>query len=137
MSRLSITMCLVAFYFSLSTIGGEGQSLMTSFAHTLEVYWESYLTFPNDAKTCKLSKRGNRSNWIPNGKLKRSVATLPFGFDLVTFNSFIHNKLPARAKCGSRKVLIWPAKLKILCFQLVFLINAPFEWVKRSDFGSW
>ncbi len=80
MTRLSLTMCLLAFY-SLSSTFVEGQSLMTSFTHTLEVYWESYLTFPNDAKTCKLKKR--RSNWIPNGKLKRSASTIPFGFDLV------------------------------------------------------
>ena len=95
-------MYLVAFYLSSSTISGEGQSLMTSFTHTLEVYWESYLTFPNDAKTCKSSKRRNSSNWIPNGKLKRNAATLPFGFDLVKFNSFIHNKRPAGQ--------MWPAK---------------------------
>ena len=42
-----------------------------------------------------------------------------------------------RAKCGPRKLLILPAKSKILCFKLYFLINAPFEWVKTYHFGPW
>ncbi len=34
-----------------------------------------------------------------------------------------------RAKCGPRKLLIWPAKPQIVFSLLVSLIKTPFEWV--------
>jgi hypothetical protein len=35
-----------------------------------------------------------------------------------------------RAKCGPRKLLIWPSKPQILFSLLVSLIKTPFEWIK-------
>jgi len=35
-----------------------------------------------------------------------------------------------RAKCGPRKLLIWPPNLQILFNLLFTLIKTPFEWVK-------
>ena len=43
----------------------------------------------------------------------------------------------ANCNCGSRKLLIWPTKVKMLCFKVVFLMNAPSEWVKTYRFGPW
>ena len=40
-----------------------------------------------------------------------------------------------RAKCGPRKLVIWPAKPIFLCFHLVCSRETPFERVKRYNFG--
>ena len=69
---------------------------------TVEVYWESYLGFPNDAKSCKLKTRSNqikldqtRSNWIEEERIRRNAFDIPFGIELVSiYKTFI----PLRAK---------------------------------------
>ena len=43
----------------------------------------------------------------------------------------------SRAKCGPRKLFIWPAQTKILFLHLVSLIETSFEWVKNDLFGPW
>ena len=68
----------IAFYSFVS-----GVSLSTTVPRTVEVYWESYLGFPNDAKSCKLK---TRTNWIEEERIRRNAFDMPFGIELVSIS---------------------------------------------------
>ena len=80
-------MLLLKFLVTISVVSATTFSFTASAAATsslrrqptLEVYWESYLTFPNDRKSCRQR--------LEQKKVKRSPVnpkTVPFGFDLVS-----------------------------------------------------
>ena len=83
----------IAFYSFVS-----GVSLSKTVPRTVEVYWESYLGFPNDAKSCKLK---TRSNWIEEERIKRHAFDIPFGIELVSISkTFITDMVLAQEKMG-------------------------------------
>ena len=66
-----------------SFVSGVSLSTETTVPQTVEVYWESYLGFPNDAKSCKLK---TRSNWIEEQRIRRNAYDIPFGIELVSIS---------------------------------------------------
>jgi hypothetical protein len=86
-------LCLV-FASAFGQINNETMSAQTTLKRqSIEVYWESYLTFPNDPKSC----REKKSDQIFSSKVKRNIwqSEKPFGFDLVRFCNSSSSMIPS------------------------------------------